>query len=201
MANINKQELDELLKTKGEIRGLVFHTDASYVLARNGESGLVKLENTIKELGYPIDYRHPKRTDWYPIGLRVISLLVIKDTFGWNDEDIKEMGFNAPIFSFLVKIFMKFFISLAKTAKESPKLWKEHYRNVGKLVPVKVDEDKKFFILRLEEFKIHPIFCTYLNGYFKRVASFGITSKKIDCKETKCVFKGDPYDEFLITWE
>lgn len=200
MANVNKNELDGLLKIKGEIRGVVFYTDASYVSQREGQSGLDKIEKAVKELGYPINYRNPKKTDWYPIGLRAISLILIKDALGWSDEDINQMGWNAPSFSFIIKIFMKFFISVTKIAQESPKLWTEHYRDIGTLVP-EVDEEKRVLILRLKDFKVDPIFCPYLAGYFKRVASFGLSGQKIDCKETKCVFRGDEYDEFTITWE
>lgn len=201
MSNLNKKELDELLRLKGEIRGVVFHTDASYVFQREGQKGLDKLEKAVEELGYPIDYKNPKKTDWYPVGLRAISLLLIKDTFGWSDEDIKDMGWNAPSFSFIIKIFMKFFISIEKIAEETPTLWKEHYKDIGRLQPMEVDKEKKIFVLRIEDFKVHPIFCFYLHGYFKRVLSFALKTKKINSEETKCVFRGDSCDEFTIKWE
>jgi hypothetical protein len=200
MANINKKELDDLLKIEGKIRGVVFHTDASYVLKKEGEKGLERLKNIVKDLGYQINYDNPKKTDWYPIGLRAISLILMKDTFGWSDKEIEEMGWNAPSFSFIIKIFMKFFVSISKIAEESPRLWKEHYWDIGELVP-ELHEDKKTLILRLKNFKVHPIICIYLAGYFKRVASLGIKSKKIECKETECIFKEGSCDEFRITWE
>ena len=201
MSDFNKKELDELSKIKGEIRGVVFYTDANYVLSKEGQSGLEKLENAVKELGYPIDYKNPRRTDWYPFGLRAVSLILIKETFKWNDEEMNEMGWNAPNFSFIIKIFMKFFISLEKIAKEAPHLWTEHYKNIGKLSTAKFDEEKRIMVLRLEGFKVHPIFCPYLAGYFTKVSSFGLKNQKPHCVETKCNFRGDSYHDFKITWD
>ncbi len=200
MEQLNKEELDKLLEINGQTRGVVFYTDASYVVSKEGESGLEKLEETVKRFDYPINYRSPQKTKWYPIGLRAISLLLIKNTFDWSEEVIKDIGFNAPNYSFIIKIFMKFFLSMKKVAEQSPKLWQEHYKNAGKLISVEVDEEKRFYILRIEGLKVHPILCTYLSGYFRRVCSFAVKSNNIECKETKCVFRGDPYDEFLITW-
>jgi hypothetical protein len=81
MDEIKKEELDKLMKIEGEVRGVVFQTDAKYVLEKEGEEGLKKLEERVKGLGYPIDYRKGEALDSHPIGLRVISLLLIKDTF------------------------------------------------------------------------------------------------------------------------
>ena len=33
----------------------------------------------------------------------------------------------------------------------------------------------------------------------KRVAEM-VVKAPVTCKETKCMFKGDPYHEFLLTW-
>ena len=85
MPGINKKELENVMEIKGEVRGAVFQTDAKYVLEREGEEGLKKLEERVKKLGYKIDYRTAKATNWYPAILRIISLLLIKDTFGWPD--------------------------------------------------------------------------------------------------------------------
>lgn len=200
MSNLNKQELDELLKLKGQIRGVVFYTDANYVLEKEGDDGLKKLEKRVKDFNYPIDYRKTDKTTYFPVGLRAISLILIKDTFNWSDEEIRKMGWNAPSISPIIKIFMRFFSSVKMIAEKVPNMWTNHYHNIGKLSAV-TDEKKKYFILKLEDFKVHHLFCVYLSGYFTRVVSFALNTKKIDCRETKCSFRGDKYDEFTITWE
>lgn len=197
---INKEELDKLLEIKGEVRRVVFYTDGQYILQKEGEEGLKKLEKLVKELNYPIDYRTSDKVGWTSIGLRAISLILIKETFNWSDDEIKQMGWSAPSFSFLIKIFMRFFRALKMIIEKAPSLWKEHYR-VGELSAPVFDEKNKKLVLRLTNFKIHPILCTYLSGYFLRVASLGIKSSKTEVKEIKCSFKGDPYDDFEITWE
>jgi histidyl-tRNA synthetase len=78
MEEIKKEELDKLMKIEGEIKGVAFQADAKYILEKEGEEGLKKLEKRVKEFGYPIDYRTVRALNFYPIGLRVISLLLIK---------------------------------------------------------------------------------------------------------------------------
>src|SRR4030042_447969 len=148
MGEIQKEELEKLLKTKGEVRGAVFQTDAKYILEKKGEEGLKKLEERVKSLGYPIDYREAKATGWYPFGLRIISLLLIKDTFGWSDSEIREMGKTAPKFSFIVKFLFKIFGSTRRLVKEIPRFWKEHY-TIGEMETVKFEEKGKELIVHL----------------------------------------------------
>lgn len=186
---LDKKSIDELLAVPGEVKGVVFQTDANYVLKNKGEEGLKLLEEKTNELGLPINYREASALKSYPIGLRVISLILIKDTFNWNEKDIRKMGYEAPKTSFIVKLLMKFFISFVRLMQEVPKYWKEHY-TVGRLDVVKVDDSKKEAILNLVEIKIHPIFCKYLEGYFEKIYEFSTEGKKGECKETECIFNG-----------
>ena len=197
---LTKEELDKLLKIKGMVRGVVFQTDADYVLSRWGAGGLQKLEERVKQFGYAIDYKHSKAMQWYPIGLRAISLLLIKDTFSLSMEDIKKMGAEAPKVSFIIKLLARFFVSEEKTIRESPKYWVEHY-TVGKLSVVKLDMKNHIIIMHLEGVDVHPVFCKYLEGYFMRIAAFAIRSSEMDCFETRCTFKGDPYHEYHFVWK
>lgn len=198
MAEITKEDLGNLLQLKGEVRGAVFQTDAKYVLEKQGEEGLKKLETKVKGFGYNIDYRAGKATDWHPVGLRMISLLLIKDTFDWPDAEIREMGKTAPKFSFIVKFIFKIFAPAKKLVKEIPGYWKEHY-TVGELEVAKFDEKNKEMIINLKNLKTHPIFCLYLEGYFERVLLF--VEKGVRVKETKCIFKNASYHEYFFTWE
>jgi len=198
MEEIQKSELENLIKIKGEVRGTVFQTDAKYILEKGGEKSLRKLEERVKKLGYPIDYRKAKVIDWYPIGLRIISLILIKDTFGWPDSEIRAMGKTAPKFSFIVKFIFKLFAPLKKLVKEIPRDWKEHY-TIGEMEVARFDEENKKLIIHLKDFKIHPIFCIYLEGYIERVILF--VEQGATTKETKCIFRGDPYHEYTSKWQ
>jgi len=198
MLKTDKKQLDKLLELQGEVKGVVFQTDGKYILQKEGEEGLKKLEKRVKELGYPIDYRKKgEALDLSPIGLRVISLLIIQDTFNWQDSEIRNMGYAAPGFSFVVKLFMHFFISLKKSANEYPSYWTLHY-TIGNLEVISLDEKSKDVTIHLNDFKVHPIMCLYLEGYFERIYEFAVRKGKGNCTETKCMFEGDPYHEYVF---
>jgi len=197
----SKEQLDNLMKIKGEVRGAVFQTDAEYVRIKKGGRGLVLVQEELKKLGHPIDYASIKATEWYPLGLRAISLLTIKKVFDWDDRDIEEMGNAAPKYSFIVRLLMKYFLTFPMSYKQSPAYWKKHY-TVGKFKTPGYDLNKKYYIARLEDFKVHPILCVYLGGYFMRIGQFVLKeAKNFKVKETKCMFRGDSGHEFVITYE
>lgn len=195
-----EKEIKKLMKIPGKARGIVFITDLEYVKMKRGEEGVKILKEKMKEWGNPIEYEKIEALNWYPIGLRVISLLAIKEALKFGDEEIREMGNVAPKLSLLVKTLIRYFISLKRTWEESSKYWEKHY-TVGTLEPAEFNEEKKYLTVRLKDFKIHPILCKYYEGYFLRISQYAIKSEKITIEETKCMFKGDPYHEFLIKWE
>ena len=121
---ITKEELDNLIKVKGEARGAVFQTDAEYVRLAKGEVGLSKVQEELKRMGHPIDYKNIRATEWYPVGLRAVSLLVIQKVFNWDDKEIEKMGNTAPKYSFIVRLLMKYFLTFPMSYKQSPTYWK-----------------------------------------------------------------------------
>lgn len=195
---MEKGELDQFLKIKGEARGAVFQIDAQYVLSKWGKKGLEKIKNKAKKLGYDIPYEKAEAMNWYPIGLRIISFLLIKESFDLGNEQIREMGSLAPKFSFIVKFLFKLFTPLERFAKDIPVYWKEHY-TIGELEVKELDEAKKRIVLLLKEIKFHPSFCLYLEGYFEGVCKFLFPNSQ--CKETQCIFKGDPIHEYILSWQ
>ncbi len=195
---LKKEEIEKLLKIKGEVKGVFLQTDARYILEREGEKGLRKLEKKAKEIGVDLDYRKASAMQWYSVGLRPISLLLIKEVFGYNDKDIREMGRMAAKFSFIVKLFVRFFSPIKKLFESAPNYYKMQYR-IGSLERVYFSETEKKAILRLKDFKIHPLVCLYLEGYFQGIAEFAL-KEKVRTKETKCVFRGDDFNEYLIEW-
>lgn len=199
---LTKEKIQQFIEIPGEARGQVFLTDFEYIREKKGEEGIKLLKKRMAELGNPLDYEKIKTFEWYPVGLRALSLLVIKEAFDLGEKEISEMGNLAPKYSFLVKLIMKHFLSIARVFQESPKYWEKHY-TVGKLETVELNEKEGYLIIRLKDFKVHPILCTYLfeNGYFLRIGQYVLKSPQIFSRETKCMFKGNPYHECLITWE
>ncbi len=200
---INNEEIQKLMKIPGKARGTVFQTDAEYIRAKKGEEGLARVKEELGKIGCPIDYENIKATGWYSLGLRVISLLVIQKVFDFGAKDIEDMGNVAPKYSFIVKLLLKYFISFPITYKKSPVYWEKHY-TVGELETPEYDLKKEsgYGIIRILDFKIHPIMCVYLGGYFTRMCQMVLkNAKNFKWQETKCMHKGDPYHEFLVTWE
>ncbi len=197
MASTIKKEIEEVLKIQGKVRGAVFQTDKEYVILKWQKQGFEKLNQKARELNIDIPYQAAKAMEWYPIGKRIASLLLIKEVFGLEDKEIREMGKIAPKFSIIVKIFFKLFTPAEKFAREIPRYWQEHY-TVGRLEAKKVSTKEKEMILHLKEIKINPLFCLYLEGYFERVLKFLYPSGQ--CRERKCSFKGDKFHEYYFTW-
>jgi hypothetical protein len=200
-SQLTKEKVRKILAIPGKVKGVAFHTDAEYVLQKKGEAGLSKVEEELRGIGCPIGYKKNEATGWYPLGLRLVSLLAIKKAFDWSDKEIENMGKAAPKYSFIVKMLLKYFLTVEMTYKESPKYWVKHY-TVGKIETPGYDLKKKYFLIRLKDLKAHPILCTYLGGYFVTLSQYLLKNTKDNkVKETKCMFKGDPYHEFLVTWK
>ncbi len=197
----NQTDIKKLMQIKGEVRGVVFKTDQEYILKEKGEEGLKTLERELAEIGFPIKYREIESMSFFPVGLRMISLLTIKRIFNFNEEDVRKMGLFATKVSLFIKLFIKYFLSVERVFfKESPKIWKKHW-TIGELVPFELDEEKKYAVLRLKDFNLHPLYCHYLRGYFSGIMQMLIKTPQITCEEVKCSFKGEEYHEFLVKWE
>lgn len=197
---LTKKLAEELMKAKGEARGIHFKSDANYVLRNKGKNGLRRVEQELEKIGCPIKYEKIKNLDFYPVGLRIISLLAIKKTFGWGDKEIRELSGSAAYFSLIVRIYMKFFYSLGKIVKQAPKMWSEYY-TVGRLGIPDYNEKEKYAVLELSDFELHPIFCRGMEGYLENIVKMIVKTKKVRCRETKCTFRGNKTHQFLIKWK
>ena len=120
--------------------------------------------------------------------------------FHWTERDIFEMGKDAPRYSFISKMLVAYFVSLRKFVAEVPKYWKKRF-DTGELEVTELDEEKKYMILREKNHDAHPLVCLYHAGYYQRIAENIIKSNKITVEETGCVFRGDPYHEYIVKWE
>lgn len=197
---LNKEVVAELMKINGQTRGVAFKTDIDFVLKEKGEEGVRKVEEKLLEAGLEIKYKDIETMKFYPMGLRAISLLAIKEAFGFTKEDIKRMGLVAPKISLIIKFFLQYFMSPQKVFKEVPKMWSRHH-TVGEIEPIKFDEKNKESIIRIKNLKSHPIFCCFLTGYFSTIVKMMERTEKIKiCEETKCPFRGDEYHEYIIKW-
>jgi cyclopropane fatty-acyl-phospholipid synthase-like methyltransferase len=195
-----KKEAERLMKIRGNIKGALLQTHAIFIRKKKGEEGIKKVEEKLRKLGYPLIFNKINPFDWYPEGLNVLILLIIKELFNFTDKEIFEMGNCAPKTSLVAKIFMKHFVSIEKVLKEAPHYWKRYF-DFGELEIKEFNQEKKYIDCVVKDYKFHPIKCIFHAGYFLRVAQFVLESKEISIKEIKCYFKGDPYHEYVIKWK
>ncbi len=200
--DLSKENIKRLLEIGVKARGVILKTDEEYILKEKGEEGLKKLEDELEKLGCPLKYKEIKSMEFYPAGLRIISLLAIKKVFNFDEKDFRRMGLFATKVSLIIKFFMKYFFSIQKVfSEESPKIWRKHW-TTGEIVPVELNEEKKYGILKLKGINLHPIFCTfYLTGYFSGILQLLVKASEITCEEVKCSFRGDEEHEYLLKWK
>ena len=184
----------------GRMRGEAIINRLEYIRRRQGEKGVRAVGAELKKSGCPMELDKIESLSWYPEVYGIIIILAARRIFGWNDADIFAMGENAPKISFLVKLLMKYFVSVEKTFSASPGNWKKHH-SAGTLEPADFDEKNKRLTLRLKGYRTHPAMCVFLRGYFTQFAKMVVKSEEVEVRETKCMFRGADYHEFLITWK
>lgn len=197
---LTKELVKKLMEIGGEARGLLFKDDLRFILREKGKEGLEKVEKELEKIGYPIDYKKIETFRFYPIGLRILSLLAIKQAFNWEDNQIKEMCRASTSGSLILKSYNRFFGSRAMAVKIGPKLYHAYF-TVGKMKISKYDPDKKLTVLELsKELTSHPVLCICTEGYFEGLIKMVTGAKRVNCEEVKCVLKGDDCHRFKITW-
>lgn len=195
---IPKEELDRLIKIKGEARGTSIKNTADFILKEEGKKGLDKLEETMAGLGYPIKYKEIKPGDFYPLSWLGLTFALIERLFNYDDRKFQELGEFRARFSLYSKIFIKFFISIDKAIQSIPKMWRKSF-SVGRIKVAEYNKEKKYLALKLENFLVHPAQCQTSKAIFSNLANI-IIKNKVTCEETKCPFRGDEYHEFLLKW-
>lgn len=194
-----KKEISNFAGIKGECRGVTLKTDAEYIISNYGQEALKKVESQLREWEHPINYDSVNETGLYPMYLRLFSLLAIKEALKLNDNNIIKMGNTAPRFSLIIKSFIRVFLTIDTVMDQFSNGWAKHYTE-GSLDKIYFNKKEKKAVLGLH-FKLHPLFCLYMKGYLLRSFQMLLPDNKVTARETKCVFKGDEYNEYTITWK
>ncbi|MFA4998959.1 MAG: hypothetical protein WC514_02980 [Candidatus Paceibacterota bacterium] len=195
---ISKNELEELMKIKGETRGTTFKEDEDFILQERGKEGMEKMKEALVKLGCPIKFEDIHGWEFYPVGLEAVMLLLMKRLLGFGDDKIEECGFFGSRASFIIKVFLSHFVSIKMFAKQAPVMWNKYY-TLGSLKIKELSEDNRQAIIAVEDFCLHPLHCLQLKGYFRGILGM-IISQKVTCEEIKCIHKGDACHEFLIKY-
>ena len=194
---ISKEEFNSLMSLEGKVLGAAIQEFKDFIAEDRGIRGVEDFENAIIALGY-LKIKEIQKNKFYPIGLYAVVLLTMKELFDYNDEKFEEMGaFNAKL-SVIIRLFMRFFISLKKAAEAVPRMWRKYY-TIGDLEVVSLNEEEQSVNLRLKNFSLHPLHCLIQKGYFSTILQI-ITKAPVSCDQIKCTHRGDDYHEFLLKW-
>ncbi|MBD3208293.1 MAG: hypothetical protein GF370_02490 [Candidatus Nealsonbacteria bacterium] len=181
----------------GEIRGTTLKAYGDFVLKEEGKEGLEKLEKTMEQDGYPIKYGEIKGMDFFPISYQAVTIEAIKNVFNYGPEKFRELGRFSAKFSLIVRLVAKYFFSVEKVIGRVANIWRKHY-TVGELEIIEADTEQKHSIVRVKNFKVHPLQCEVLKGYLESILQMVVGEERVG-KETKCPFRGDEYHEFVFS--
>ncbi len=195
---ISKEELDEIMKIDGEVRGDGIKSYTEFILIKEGEEGLKRLKEELVTLDFPIKLGEIKRMSFYPINFWVVLVLSIKRLFNYDDKKFQEMGGFQVKSSLIIRVFMKYFFSIDRAAKELSKIWKQFFA-IGEINIIELNKEKRFLSLKLSNFNVHPISCQIILGVLMKAVEI-ILKGNISGEETRCVHRGDQHHEFLIKW-
>ena len=197
MDAISKKELDEILDYGGQVRGVVLCTDAEYVRRNHGVESLLRVEEEARRMGYPINYRKIRAMHWYPVGLRVVSLVAIQKALNLNPDKLREMGRKAPKYSIITKLMLRYFANLDILVSRLQSYWNKNY-SVGSLTGKLQD---KTLLICVKDCRIPKPLFPYLEGYF--LAAIGMiigNQKQTRMEEGRWMHKNGTCYEFAIKW-
>lgn len=195
-----KKEIDEIMTKKGNVKGEVLRDHFLYIKYKEGEEGVKKLEKLLEEYGYPLKFLEINQLEWYKDAYCGLILFLVKEFFNWEDKSFIEMGEGVTKYSFIVtKILLRYFISIDYLLNKAPKLWKKHL-DFGELKVEEFNRNEKYAILKIKDYDIHPLTCLYQAGYYKGLFKYVVSEKNVVVKEEKCIYRGDHFHLYKISW-
>jgi len=194
-----EEQAEELKKIPGNVKGEVFNTFIPYIRKKEGEEGLRKVMERLRELGCEFDDKEINSFQMYPNYLGALFIVIPHEIFDWTEDDVFEMGYEAPRRSFIIKMLLKYLVSVEKLFQEASTYWEKHF-DFGSLEAAELNQEEGYMIVRIHGYHFHPLVCTFHAGYFKGVVGFCVKEKELSVEETKCNHRGDDYHEFIIRW-
>lgn len=172
-----KPEADRVMAIPGNTKGSSIKTDLKFLVQREGEEGLRRLEEAFSILGYPLKYGEIRSYSWYPEARTVLGIYVAQKLFGWDGKTVFEMGYAAPATSLLVKTIMRF-ASIETTFHQAPTLWQKHY-DFGSFNSESIDLENKKLTFSVSGYGFFDYMTDYFDGFFtKAMELVGISHMK-----------------------
>ncbi|MFH0791926.1 MAG: 4-vinyl reductase [bacterium] len=194
-----KEKINRLIAIPCKTRGDEILILKTIIGEKYGNEGVRRVEKYLNELGVEFSFGGLNMTIWYPEGLNVAVIIAMREIFKLSDEDIYLIGRKMPKLSFIIRVFVKYFVSTKKTFIKTAEYW-NRYLDCGKMEPYEINEDKRYAIFRVTGYQFDPVMCHYHRGYLAGAAENVIKSDKIEVIETACIHRGDSYHEYRLTW-
>jgi len=195
---ITKKLIENINTIDNPTIGYLMAADARYIIKNHGEQGLKLVEERFKKLGYNFQYYTIEDEKYYPMSIRILSLLIGRELFKWTDDDFRKMGEEACRISMLLKILIRFFVLPSTALSKAPEFWRKHNKK-GTLSIKDYNYTNGRLVGCLDDYHSHPVVCRFLEGYFTNFMKFAMHVKKVKVKEIKCNHKTG-HHEFLVTW-
>lgn len=185
---------------RGHVLGVSLKNDSLKAIEKKAESGDAedKINRVFSDLGYDIQVSALEPHSWYPAGYGPALYLVSTHLFGWDEDDIIDLGRVSTRGTMLMKVIMRL-VSMEKTLQLAPKIWQKYY-DFGELMPVEYSEEGGFIVFRVVGYDVHPISEPYHCGYFSGVVELVTGSKNTRAEAVKSVYRGATYSEYKISW-
>jgi hypothetical protein len=202
LKDLTSQDIKKIISGTCNTRGEHILITEKDILEFKGIEGVKKMKEELRRLRIDLDFGKVDPLGWYPRGIMIILFWICRDVLGYNNDDFFKAGERALRFSFMVKFFLNYFVSREKAFKNISKYWAKNF-SCGRLEPVEFHDSHKeghYFIIRLHDFQDIPVSCWFFKGYFLQVSKL-LGGENVKIEETKCVFSGDAFHEFLVKWE
>ncbi len=191
-----REKVDILTEKPERARGVVARSEADYIQEKHGKEGTNKVEEVLEKLGHSFSYDEVSTYQWYSEGLLVSGLLAAYTLFEWDEEDVFELGKEAPYFSIIIKTVLQF-SSVERTLKTASVIWDRHY-DFGEFDVYDYDIEAGEAHARLYGYDFPSIMHEYFNGYLATVMELA-TGEEITMKHQPCKDEEDCH-EFHAEW-
>jgi hypothetical protein len=143
---IEEKSLEEIAKilrenNQGKFRTELIRAEKDYIIHKEGEEGLKKVKEKMRELGGDIDFDKLLSRDWEENWKHVFFVIVAKEVLNWTDDDVFQMAIYCPRVSFMLKTLMQYFVSVDIVFANVSTYWKKHY-NFGDVEPVEINKEE-----------------------------------------------------------
>lgn len=192
------KEIKEQKKLTGQERGVDIKYLVKSVKERWGDEGYNRVIQELEKNGYKMpDVSKYDDMEWIPWHVVNIFFLGMIKVFNLQEDEIVDIARGvATSPSPIVKLYVKYFANPEKTIKYAAKRFRTYYSQ-GEMALESIDKEHKEIVLRIKDIKRHPYACIWDVGSIGRALEIATGWKIINQTETKCMFKGDPYHEFV----